>query len=301
MKISVIVPIYNMEKFIARTITYLKAQQEKDIEYLLINDGSTDSTLSIMEDLCRNDKRFNIYTTKNMGYGHACNFGIARATGEYWGIYEPDDTITTDFYSCLKQVAVQNPQADIIKYNGIYRNNNNTYDIVYSWEHNYTEKIIDKNTLKRFWRSHPSVYNGIYRTNFTYNKSITFCETPGASFQDAMFMVSLYYANPSIYIIDSIKYFYTIHNNQSICFIDSKIDYVIQSWKTEFEWIIKNNFKNDNFLQYKIFIQMNSILKKINTDNKKIIQTNYKKIRNEKKCLRSSIPTILDKIKYLLS
>ena len=200
MKISVIVPIYNMEKFIMRAISCLKAQDEPNIEFLLVNDGSTDATLNILEQLCANDGRFHIFSMENRGYGHACNFGIKQATGDFWAIYEPDDCITPDFYSCLWQTADRYSQADIIRYNGIYRHENGQSRTLYHWKQNFTGKILDKYALKRFWRSHPSVFNGIYRKNFMRQKSVCFCETPGASFQDAMFVVSLFYANPSIYI-----------------------------------------------------------------------------------------------------
>ena len=83
MKISVIVPIYNMENFIARTISCLKAQDEPNLEFLLVNDGSTDSTLSLMQEMCAGDARFHIFTTENKGYGHACNFGIRQAAGDF--------------------------------------------------------------------------------------------------------------------------------------------------------------------------------------------------------------------------
>ena len=84
MKISVIVPIYNMENFIARTISCLKAQDEPNLEFLLVNDGSTDSTLSLMQEMCAGDARFHIFTTENRGYGHACNFGIRQAAGDFF-------------------------------------------------------------------------------------------------------------------------------------------------------------------------------------------------------------------------
>ena len=156
MKISVIVPIYNMEKFISRAIQCLKIQDEQNIEFLLINDGSKDSTLSIMRELTAGDTRFQIFDMENKGYGHACNFGIKQATGEFFAIFEPDDSITSDFYSSLHNVAERYQQADVIRYNGIYCNENGLLRTLYRWDQNFTGKIIDKYTLKRFWRSHPS-------------------------------------------------------------------------------------------------------------------------------------------------
>lgn len=288
-----------MEKFIAQAIDCLKRQDDPDIEFILINDGSTDSTLYIMESLCADDDRFRIFSMPNKGYGYTCNFGIHQSLGEFIAIYEPDDFITSDFYSNLRCAAEMFSQADVIRYNGIYCNKNGNLKRLYCWKKQFTEKIIDKYTLKRFWRSHPSIFNGIYRKSFILQKSIYFCETPEASFQDAMFMVSLFYANPSLYIIDDIKYIYTIHTMQSINFINDKIDFIIKSWDIELDWISKNGFKDYNFFLYKVFIQMNNVIKKVSPENKEKILQKFKTLRNNYS-IDSSIPTIMEKIKYTL-
>ncbi len=300
MKISVIVPIYNMENFIARTISCLKAQDEPNLEFLLVNDGSTDSTLSLMQEMCAGDARFHIFTTENRGYGHACNFGIRQAAGDFFAIFEPDDHITHDFYSNLRQIAEHYIQADIIRYNGIYRHENGTSRILYHWEQDFTGRILDKFALKRFWRSHPSVFNGIYRKSFILQKSVFFCETPSASFQDAMFMVSLFYSNPSIYIINDIKYTYTMHNMQSTKFVNDKIDFVINAWNIEADWISSNGFIDYDFFLYKVFIQMNSLIKKVSSENKDKLIRNFKRLNKGKIYLSTNIPTIKQKIQYAL-
>lgn len=301
MKISVIVPIYNMENFIARAISCLQEQEEPNLEFLLVNDGSTDSTLSLMRKMCEDDARFQIFTMKNRGYGYACNFGIRQASGDYFAIFEPDDFIPHDFYSSLHKIAERYTQADVIRYNGIYRHENGISHTLYHWNKNFTGKILDKYALKRFWRSHPSVFNGIYRKNFIQQKSILFCETPGASFQDAMFMVSLFYSNPSIYIINDTKYVYTIHDAQSIKFANDKIDYIISAWDLENDWISHNGFIDHDFFLYKVFTQMNNLLKIISTENQKKLMQKFKNLNNGKIYLNSNIPTLMQKIKYALA
>lgn len=301
MKISVIVPIYNMENFIAQTISYLKAQKSSNLEFLLINDGSTDNTLNIMQQLSADDKRFNVFTMENKGYGHACNFGIKQASGDFIAIYEPDDYIAPDFYSCLWQTAKRYCQADVIKYNGIYRNENGQLRTVYHWNKSFTERILDKYALKRFWRSHPSVFNGIYRRNFILEKSVFFCETPSASFQDAMFMVSLFYANPSIYIINDIKYTYAVHSMQSIQFVDDKIEFVIRAWEMEADWISSNGIRDHDFFLYRLFTQMNSLQKKVSPENRDKLTRKFRHLNKGKIYLACDIPTIMQKIKYALA
>ena len=301
MKISIIVPIYNMQNFIRQSITCLKSQDINDVEYLLINDGSTDDTLSNIEALCSGDTRFKIFTKKNRGYGHTCNFGISHATGDYIGIFEPDDSITDDFYPCLLQHAERYRQADVIKYNGIYKNEQGTIKKLFRWNRKYTGVILEKHDMKRFWRSHPAIFNGIYRRSFIQQKSVYFCETAGASFQDAMFYVSLYYANPSIYIINDTKYIYTIHEQQSIHFADSKIEDIIKMWRMEWQWIEENGFIDKNFLLYQVFKQLMSLKNAVSHDNFLKLRDEFRKMKDGNAIIKSDIPTWKQKIQYALA
>ena len=138
------------------------------------------------------------------------------------------------------------------------------------WEEKYTDQILDKYQMKRFWRSHPSVYNGVYRTEFLRTKNIVFCESPGASFQDVTFMISLFYSNPSIYIINKLKYCYTIHDAQSINNVCSKIDSVIMNWNNEYDWIKRKGINDESFFLYKICMQAYSMCENIKDVNIRI-------------------------------
>lgn len=264
MKISVIVPIYNMEDRILHAVDCLKAQDYPHLEFIMINDGSSDGTLALLKDAVAEDERFIVLSRENKGYGYTCNQGIEKSSGDYVAIYEPDDTLTPDFYSELAKAAVAYPVADIIRYNGFYRVCNGVASKVYTWNPNHTNQILDKHQMKRFWRSHPSVYNGLYRKDFLLAKKIRFCPTPGASFQDAPFMVSLYYSNPSIYVINKSKYYYNIHDNQSINNVHLKIDNIIENWKMEKQWMDTIGIREDSFFFYRVCMQVWSVCKQIN-------------------------------------
>jgi len=83
-KISIIIPIYNSEKFLSQTIECLKRQTLEGIEIILVNDGSTDNSLKICQELTKNDERFLIVSQENKGVSAARNKGIEKATGEYF-------------------------------------------------------------------------------------------------------------------------------------------------------------------------------------------------------------------------
>jgi len=104
-KISVVVPIYNMEDFLKRCLTSLKYQTEEDIEFLLIDDASTDSSIEIMETFHNQDLRFKIISlSENQGVSITRNKGIDLASGDYIGFVDSDDYIDLDYYEKLLEV-----------------------------------------------------------------------------------------------------------------------------------------------------------------------------------------------------
>ncbi len=104
-KISVIVPIYNTEKYLKRCLSSLENQTEKDIEFILINDASTDHSFEIMESYQRKDSRFRLYFfKKNEGVSIARNYGLEQATGKYIGFVDSDDFIDSKYFEVLGNI-----------------------------------------------------------------------------------------------------------------------------------------------------------------------------------------------------
>ena len=109
--ISVIVPIYNSEKYISRCIDSILNQEYKDFELLLINDGSTDNTNNIINSY--NDGRIKIYNQENKGAGSARNLGLKYATGKYIVFVDSDDIIKSDYLKIMIEIIEKN-NADIV-------------------------------------------------------------------------------------------------------------------------------------------------------------------------------------------
>ena len=95
-KVSVLVPIYNVEKYLDKCLQSLCNQTLQEMEIICINDGSTDSSRQIIERYAKIDKRIVVIDKKNTGYGNSMNVGLDRASGEYIGIVESDDFIEPD-------------------------------------------------------------------------------------------------------------------------------------------------------------------------------------------------------------
>ena len=126
--------------------------------------------------------------------------------------------------------------------------------------------------------------------------AVVFCESPGASFQDVTFMISLFYSNPSIYIINKTKYYYTIHDAQSINNVSLKIDNVIMKWNDEKIWMSRKGFRDESFFSYRICMQACSICKNIKDINKKgKLFAELKKLFRFR-CLMCDIATMRQKI-----
>lgn len=95
--VSVIIPVYNIEKFINRCIDSILQQSYKNLEIILVNDGSTDSSLKICEEYKKIDRRINVLDKPNGGLSDARNFGIKHSSGDYIVFVDGDDTVEIDY------------------------------------------------------------------------------------------------------------------------------------------------------------------------------------------------------------
>lgn len=91
MLLSIIIPVYNVEKYIKMCLDSLLRQKTTDIEFICIDDGSTDDSGIICEQYAKKDKRFRIFHKKNEGVSSARNLGLKMAKGEYIAWVDPDD------------------------------------------------------------------------------------------------------------------------------------------------------------------------------------------------------------------
>ena len=113
-KISVIVPVYNVENYISACLNSILRQTLSDIEIIVVDDGSTDSTLSIVKDFeSRYPDIISVYTQENSGPGKARNLALSHATGEFISFIDSDDTIAYDMYDRMYSMASEK-DADLV-------------------------------------------------------------------------------------------------------------------------------------------------------------------------------------------
>ena len=119
-KVSVIVPVYNVELYLEECLYFIVNQTFEDIEIILVNDGSTDSSFEIMKDFAKKDNRIRIISQQNKGVSEARNAGIRVASGEYILFVDSDDTILTNTVETLYNKIIQTG-SDVLLSNVLYR------------------------------------------------------------------------------------------------------------------------------------------------------------------------------------
>lgn len=185
-KVSVLVPIYNVEKYLRQCLDSIVNQTLEDIEIICLNDGSTDGSPEIIKEFAKNDPRIVVVDKPNSGYGDSMNKGLEKARGEYIGIVESDDWIDSEAFEELYTLAKTNGDADIVRAN-YYHNKGGVDKKFFYVEPSATGKAVNPHHQTWIFLQAPAIWSAIYRREFLNENHIRFLPTPGASYQDTGF------------------------------------------------------------------------------------------------------------------
>ena len=216
-KISILVPIYNVEKYLAECLESIVKQTLTDIEIICINDGSTDNSLKIIQNFANKDSRIKVVDKANSGYGASMNLGLSMATGEYIGIVESDDFVKTEMFFDLYQIAQEN-DADIVK-SDFYEFNSkkNSYRKSGKISRFIANRVISAKAEPKILKIMPSIWSAIYKREFLNENNICFLETPNASYQDTSFSFkALSLAKRILFTTNAYLYYRTDNENSSV-------------------------------------------------------------------------------------
>ena len=221
--ISIIIPIYNTEKYLEQCLESIANQTLADFEAICIDDGSTDGSPKIMDAFAATDTRFKVIRKQNAGYGSAVNAGIAHASGAYIGIVEPDDYIEPDMCKTLHEAAEANDFPDIVK--GAYwrvLNADSPQQEIKPANYFHRIKTVGRpfklEDDAEFLYHHPSIWTAIYKRSFLDKNEIRMPEIPGAGWADNPWMMETLLEANSIVYVDECLYFYreTIPGSSSL-------------------------------------------------------------------------------------
>ena len=173
--ISIIVPIYNVEKYLPKCLESLVNQSYRDIEIILIDDGSPDRCGQICDDYAKKDSRIVVIHQKNQGVSAARNAGLVCAKGEYIGFVDPDDWVDLEMYGRMLEAMIRE-QADMVICG--YEYVNITGEPTRKYAFSGTEIINSKDVYKRMFDMPPTIRLVIWNKLFkkTILKDIFFSE-----------------------------------------------------------------------------------------------------------------------------
>lgn len=210
--ISIIVPIYKVEEYIDRCVNSLINQDYKNIEILLIDDGSPDKCPEICNNYSLKDERIKVFHKENGGLSDARNFGILKAKGEYIIFVDSDDYI--EHNACLNFVhIVENYQADIIVGNARILENNNIRNMCHTYNTkgkyvNGKEYLLNEFKTKTM---HMASWMNMYNRKFLLDNNLRF--EVGLLHEDEQFTPRAFLLAKRVISTEMIFYNYIIRDN----------------------------------------------------------------------------------------
>lgn len=211
-KVSVLTPVYNSEQFLPQCLESLCSQTLEDVEFICVNDGSTDNSLQILESFASTDKRIRLIDKPNTGYGDSMNRALESAKGEYIGIVESDDYAEPSMFEDLYKIATSS-NSDIAGSNRfLFNDEHDTFDEVMKGLP-YNE-ILCPLSLQEVFKPAPCIWAKIYNRQFLEDNNIKFLETPGSAFQDTGFVYKSMIASKRMVLTKSAYLHYRTDNSE---------------------------------------------------------------------------------------
>ncbi|QNF26187.1 glycosyltransferase [Metabacillus elymi] len=221
-KISVIVPVYNVDEFLPNCISSILEQTYKDIELILINDGSTDKSGEICNEFAEKDDRVKVLHNKNSGPSSARNAGIKLAQGEFIAFVDADDTIEPNMYEILLKHSLEH-NADIVvcpfKTINLVNNTEAISSIMKDaniiFDKHKIEKQIIPSILNNKTYSLMPIFNKLYKKSLFYSNNIKF-DTEKSHSEDARLNFTLLTIINNLVYIEQPLYNYFIRERDSL-------------------------------------------------------------------------------------
>lgn len=260
-KVSIIIPVFNGEEHIQNCINSIINQTYKNIEIIIINDGSLDSTKIKCEELSRKDTRIKLINQKNAGPSVARNTGIENASGNLIQFVDVDDSIKPNMVSKLVEKIDSETDLVICGYDTINQVNGkvimkNNCDGINKRFHfaefkQFFVKFYDLTILRQPW-------NKIYKKEIISNNQIRF-DSRVKNAEDLLFNLEYYEKCNNVQIIDESLYRYSVGISNSLTsnykadFFENRKEVYIEI----FNFLSRNNIKSGNKFFYDFFLEIN--------------------------------------------
>lgn len=259
MKISVIVPAYNVQKYLKRCIESLLSQNYKIYELIIVDDGSTDGTAEIADKFAEKYDFIKVIHKRNAGLGMARNTGIDNATGEYLLFLDSDDYFNSDLIMHFVEAAKENyADALISGYEKVDESGQITGRLQYA-EAYYQHEEIQREFLPRMLGSLPSISDSISMgaTNVLYNAEIIrkykirFVSEREYISEDIVFNILFYLKAKNVYLLSHTDYKYqTTINSLTTKYREDRLELSKNLYKCVTNIVDKNNMSSEYILRF---------------------------------------------------
>ena len=219
--ISVIVPVYNVEKYLAKCLDTILAQTFSNIEIICVNDGSTDNSRKILAQYAQKDSRVKIVDKKNGGLSSARNAGMKVATGEFYSFIDSDDwieeTMLEKLYNSMVSLNTDISICAVHQYDETNQriDDSNPYYTLGYFDESFDNKAFSYVDTKPFLLDVcVMAWNKLYRKSFIDECNAEFPE--GLIFEDGPFFFSIFFKTQRVSIVRDFLYYYRINRSGSI-------------------------------------------------------------------------------------
>lgn len=302
-KVSIILPVYNMGQYLAKSLDSLINQSLKDIEIICINDGSTDNSLNILEEYAQKDERVKVINKQNEGQGVARNLGISIACGEFIGFVDPDDWVELDMYEKMyNQAKNLNSEIVICDYIKLQQWNNKIVQprtflkVLSRVKSRFVELVSGRNIDKKIINSTLLIspcysVNKIYKKDFLLLNDIKFSNK--RCYEDCIFILKSHILAEKISYINEPFYIYRIHKKSTCRDYEDRYLDLLDTFEDLKKYLVDVNLFEKFELNYDHFVIVNIVwtvigLKKITNKNKlmkvaksNLNENNYKLLKKQ--------------------
>ena len=246
--ISILMPVYNAEKYLNETIDTIKNQSFSNWELIIVDDGSIDNSKEICTKLMNDDKRIKYIFQENLGVSHTRNVALENAQGKYIVFVDSDDLIHEDYLKILIN-SIEKNNSDISVCNFIERKISNTGKIEDITREFYLKEVMEMSEMKDYIMDFGNsgllnpLWNKIYKNQIIKDNNITFDEKVETG-EDFIFNLQYFIKVKKISFIKDSLYYYIRRNNNSITYkyIENMYE---KGW--EIHWLLEGFLKDMGF------------------------------------------------------
>ena len=215
MKVSVLMPVYNAGKYLRRSIGSILQQTVQDFEIVAVNDGSTDDSLAILEELREKDNRIKIINREEKGYAVTMNDALDYARGEFVMNVDPDDWIEPNMIE--RMLEEMDDGTDFVKCAFVFELPEGKQEEYYYCDEpvEFCPRKLDPELKMRFFCSQIAIWTCMIRRSFIEEHKIRLNPTPGAAYQDTAFIFQINACADKVRLIPDILYHYNKTNENA--------------------------------------------------------------------------------------